>query len=392
MEESQLKKSEKTESALDTARHKTRAYVRNLWDIIARYSDIDNLVNREAAVQEIPERFEYRRKGFLYILTFFPYLLLITFLGSFFWDFQGVSAEVFGYYFEFEGILKIISVSGLIGFLTNWLAITMLFKPSQKRPILGYGLIPAQKDRIAYRLAQAVSEDLINPEIIKRKIHESQVISRYREQATDYLKGIIDSPEFRYELKQWVVNYVDDMIADPEIRTAIAEKILVEIEESLEGKSIEKVALKAYSFVKGQEMQEIIEESLTRIPTSIESGLDRLDDLLDRLPEKIDEHSEAIENVVTSLLYKLVNQLDVHSLVEDNLRKYDEQRISDIIRGATNEQLKYIQYLGAILGTIGGLVIWEPLISVLILGFLTVLILGLDALLFRFHSDRIDEI
>lgn len=392
MEEPQIKKSEKTESAFDTARHKTRAYVRNLWDIIARYSNIDNLVKREEAVQEIPERFEYRRKGFLYLLTLFPYLLLLTFLGSLIWDFQGVSAVVFGYFLNFEGILKIVSVSGLIGFLTNWLAITMLFKPSQKRPILGHGLIPAQKDRIAYRLAQAVSEDLINPEIIKRKIHESQVISKYREQATVYLKGIIDSPEFRFELKQWVVNYVDDMIADPEIRTAIAEKILVEIEESLEGKSIEKVALKAYSFVKGQEMQEIIEESLTRIPTSIESGLDRLDDLLDRLPEKIDEHSEVIENVVTSLLYKLVNQLDVHALVEDNLRKYDEQRISDIIRGATNEQLRYIQYLGAVLGTIGGLVIWEPFISVLILGFLTVLILGLDALLFRFHRDRIDQV
>ena len=80
-------------------------------------------------------------------------------------------------------MLKVLTISGLIGFMTNWVAIKMLFRPTYKRPILGQGLIPAQKDRIAYRLARAVSEDLINPEMIKKKIQESQAISRYREKA-----------------------------------------------------------------------------------------------------------------------------------------------------------------------------------------------------------------
>lgn len=110
-------------------------------------------------------------------------------------------------------------------------------------------------------------------------------------------------------------------------------------------------------------MQHIIEEALVQIPTSVEKGLDKMDDLLDQLPIKIEEHSEAIENIVTSLLYKLINQLDVQTLVEDNLRNYDEQHIANIIQNATNEQLRYIQYLGAVLGFIGGFIIWEPLLS-----------------------------
>jgi uncharacterized membrane protein YheB (UPF0754 family) len=263
----------------------------------------------------------------------------------------------------------------------------MLFKPAQRRPLLGHGLIPAQKDRIAFRLAQAVSEDLINPDIIKRKINESNIISKYRRTSTRYIKDIIDNPNFREELKQWVVAYLNEMIADPDIRAALAERILHQIEEAIHDKSFEKVALKAYSYVKGQEMQHVIEEALTQIPTSVESGLDKIDELLDQLPKKIDDHSEVIENTVTNLLYKLINQLDVHKLVEENLRSYDEQHISDIIRNATNEQLRYIQYLGAVLGLVGGFIIWEPLISLSALGIIFISVLALDQLLYhQFYS------
>lgn len=377
-----------TEPALESAKRKTRAYAGRLWDIVSRYSGFEELGREAAPARHSPGRYRHHRPLALRLLASVPWLLGGLFVLSFFWDFPGVTLTVLGYTLTFGGLLKIVSVSGLIGYGTNWLAITMLFKPSEKRPLLGQGLVPAQKDRIAYRLAQAVSDDLINPEIIKRRISESGAISRYREQSTRYLRGVIDNPAFREELKSWVVQYVEEMIADPGIRTAMAEKIIRQVDETLEDKSIERVALKAYSFIRGQEMQEIIEEALERIPGSIEGALNKTDELLDRLPEKLEENSEAIENVVTALLYKLVNQLDVHALVEDNLRRYDDDQISRIIRGATNEQLHYIQYLGGVLGMIGGFVIWEPLLSVIALSAAGGLVLGTDALLFRLAENR----
>lgn len=372
-----------TNRALQVAKEKTQKKARALWQLLAAYSKIDQLSSSSEPVHKAPPREQRHSSVILTLLSLFPYLLLMTFIISFFWDFNGFSTTIFGLTLEFGGLLRIISISGLIGFFTNWLAITMLFKPAQKRPILGHGLIPAQKNRIAFRLAQAVSEDLINPEIIKQKISESNIISRYREQSTRYIKSIIDDPAFREDLKRWVVSYIDEMIADPEIRGAIAQRILRQIEEAIQDKSFEKVALKAYSFVKGRQMQNIIEEALVQIPTSVESGLDKVDSLLDRLPDKIDDHSDSIEDIVTTLLYKLVNQLNVHKLVEENLRSYDEQHISDIIRHATNEQLRYIQYLGAVLGLIGGFIIWEPLLSMIVLGTVFLTILGLDQLLYQ---------
>jgi uncharacterized membrane protein YheB (UPF0754 family) len=295
---------------------------------------------------------------------------------------------IFDHTFNFEGILRIISISGLIGFLTNWIAITMLFRPTHRRPVLGQGLIPAQKDRIAYRLARAVSEDLINPEIIKQKIHESQAIAKYREKATVYIKKIIDDPEFRFNLKQIVVGYVDEMIADPEVRSNIAKKLIEQIDEAVDEKSFEKVALKAYSFFKGQEMQDLVESALLKLPTGIENSLNKMDTFLDELPEKLDENGSVIEELVTRMLYKLINQLDVQALVEDNLRQYDEKKLETLIKNASNDQLQYIQYLGAVLGTFGGLIIWEPIASLLVISVIIGITLLLDVILIKIKSSN----
>src|SRR5690554_4398669 len=60
-----------------------------------------------------------------------PWILTGLFGLSFFWDFDGIRINLLGLALPFEGLLRIISVSGLIGFLTNWIAITMLFRPLQ---------------------------------------------------------------------------------------------------------------------------------------------------------------------------------------------------------------------------------------------------------------------
>ncbi|MEP1307124.1 MAG: DUF445 family protein [Balneola sp.] len=357
---------------------RTKEYGQQLWGIVLKQIDKQSEEKQISSPPLSPPKKESKHKVLLKLLFLFPLFLIGTFIGSFYWDFNGVQTTVLGVLIEFEGLMRILSISGLIGFLTNWLAITMLFRPAKKRPIFGQGLVPAQKDRIAYRLAAAVSEDLINPEIIKQKIQESQAISKYRAQATEYIREVIDDPEFRSELKILAVNYVDEMVAQPEVRANIAESIIHQIENNIEENSFEKVALKAYSFIKGQEMQSLVEDALTKLPGGVEKGLDKLDSFLDTLPDKIETHSSAIENIVTSLLYKLINQLDVHALVEDNLRQYDEQRLEKLIKNASNDQLQYIQYLGAVLGTLGGFIIWKPIGSLLLLMLIISITLGLD--------------
>ncbi len=360
---------------------RTKEYGKQFWGILQKQIEKQTDSEHKTVARISPPKKEGKYKILLKLLFLFPLLLIGTFITSFYWDFDGFQTTVLGFSVEFEGLMRILSISGLIGFLTNWLAITMLFRPAKRRPVFGQGLVPAQKDRIAFRLAAAVSEDLINPDIIKQKIQESNAISKYRAQATEYIREIIDDPEFRTDLKALAVNYVDEMVAQPDVRANIAESIIHQIETNIEENSFEKVALKAYSFIKGQEMQSLVEDALTKLPGGVEKGLDKLDSFMDTLPDKIEANSKTIENIVTSLLYKLINQLDVHALVEDNLREYDEQRLEKLIKNASNDQLQYIQYLGAVLGTLGGFIIWKPIGSIVLLLLIISITLGVDIFL-----------
>ena len=111
-----------------------------------------------------------------------------------------------------------------------------------------------------------------------------------------------------------------------------------------------------------------------------------MDEFLDTLPQTIRNNSDTIEEMVTNIIYRLINQLDVHALVEDNLQQYDERRIELLIKNASNEQLRYIQYLGAVLGTLGGFIIWKPIPSISLLILIIGLIVILDFILMKLKS------
>lgn len=366
----------------------TKAYGYKLWNLVRKYSSKSSIIEDKPTVdRRRPDLKPLTRAWVLKVLQVFPYVLIVVFIASFIWDFPDVSTVIFDHDIQFEGILRIMSVSGLIGYGTNWLAITMLFRPEERRPLLGHGLIPSQKQVIAFRLAQAVSTDLINPDLIKRKIADANLIPIFRDKAIGWLRGITDDTEFRDELKNITVEYMHDLVADPVVRSSLAANIIRTLEQSMASKKLEKLALQTYLMVRGNEAQEIVEQAIARLPENIERMLDKVDHALDELPAKLEEKSEDIESIMTQTLYRLINQLDVHTLIEENINQFEEQRLERMIKGATNEQLRYIQYLGAVLGTIGGLVIWSPFLAMAFLGATTVLVVGLDILLMRLKNQ-----
>ncbi len=303
----------------------------------------------------------------LKVLKPIPWVLGLLFAFSFYWDFNGVETTIYTLYLNFEGLLRIISISGLIGFLTNRIAITMLFRPVKKRPLLGQGLIPAYKERIAKRLAISVAEDLINPELIQRKLEQSEAISRYRNKVVDNVSNILQQAEFRTDLKLWLSSTMTDLISDKELRELLAHGIADEVERSTSGNSIDKAALKAYMFLRGHQIHDLVDSALMQLPEKFDHELTLIDIYLDRLPHAIKNNSESIDQFAALLLKRLISQLDVEKIVEENLRNYDEEKLERMIKGATNEQLRTIQYLGAVLGTIGGFVIWEPMLSLMMI-------------------------
>jgi len=333
----------------------------DLRSILSRHITLD-LPDTDQKETEEPPKLNRPVKLLLFLKPI-PYLLILLFIFSFYWDFPNSSFHLFGYEFALAGLLRIISVSGMIGFLTNWIAITMLFRPLNRRPLLGQGLIPAQKERIAWRLSTAVAEDLINPELIKSKIEESNVVKNYRSQLQESLLSSVEKEAFRQEFKEWIVDYVHSVVHDKSFREKVSFYLAKEIETGLKEKPIERTALKTYTLLKGQTLQNLIEESVVDLPITVERNFGFIDEFFDDLPANIEGASDEFDRLITELIYKLVNRLDIQKFVENNLRQYDEERLERMIKNATNEQLKTIQYLGAVLGLIGGFVIWEPVLS-----------------------------
>lgn len=334
-----------------------------------------------------PPRVSGSHARLLPLLQIIPWGLMLMFGASFLWDFPGMELTIFGQVLPLQGLMRIVAVSGMIGFLTNWVAITMLFNPRQVRPIFGQGLIPAQRERVIYRLATAVSEELINEEIIKQKIEENQIIPKYRELAMSVARGVLEDPEFRDDLKRLTGDYVETVLTSEEVRKRIVDFVVEKIEAYV-GEGVGGMALKAYRYLNEEDFKRRIDQAIHGIPTQLDLVLDEMDALLDKVPEKIEARAEDIEEYATRVVLGFVENLDVYDMVMSNMMAYDESRLEALIKNSSNEQLNYIKYLGGLLGAVGGLVIWHPLPALVAFGGAGAILFGMDEVLYRVRQVR----
>ena len=65
-------------------------------------------------------------------------------------------------------------VGGVIGYITNDIAIRMLFRPHTAKHIMGWrvpftpGIIPKEKGRIAEAVGTAISDNLMSQEVLEK--------------------------------------------------------------------------------------------------------------------------------------------------------------------------------------------------------------------------------
>lgn len=337
---------------------------------------------RAASALPAPPRLAGRLGQVLPFLRAIPWVLGAVFAVSFVWDFPGATVTLVGQELAVEGLLRILSVSGLIGFSTNWLAITMLFRPREKRPIVPQGLIPAQRERVIYRLAQAISQELINEELIKQKIEASGAISRYRQQGVATLKSIVEDEEFRRDLKDLTTAYLEGVLGSESMRRQLA-TLLVDKVQTYAGQGVSGLALRAYRTFNEADFQRRIEAAVREIPAALDPMLDRLDEALDKVPALVEARADDLEKLATRTVLSFVERLDVHAMIIENAEQFDERQLEDLLKKTSNEQLNYIKYLGGILGVIGGFVIWEPILALAVLATLSLALWGADEALYR---------
>lgn len=95
-----------------------------------------------------------------------------------------------------------------IGWLTNYLAIKLLFRP--KRPVrIGpfvlQGIFPKNKSRLADRLGNVVQRDLISYEDIRKRLEDPESMHEMAEQVSEHVETMIRDRLHKTKLQQVVI-------------------------------------------------------------------------------------------------------------------------------------------------------------------------------------------
>jgi uncharacterized membrane protein YheB (UPF0754 family) len=153
----------------------------------------------------------------------------------------------------FVRLLLIPFVGAFIGWLTNYLAIKMLFYPRQPVKVLFvtfWGIFPKNKERIANKLGNVVQRDLINFGDIKDRILNEETLARFKEEIAERVDSAL-----RERLKK--MGLPPGVVPEP-IILAVHKTIVREIEgnlPSLINKSVSKIEEKL-------DIQEIVKEKV----------------------------------------------------------------------------------------------------------------------------------
>lgn len=245
-------------------------------------------------------------------------------------------------------------VGGIIGYITNWIAIKMLFRPHKEKRLFGYslpftpGLIPKEKDRIAKKVGEVVGEHLLSSGAIKNWLVSTDLEVHIRdriEASMNKLKREDRSIKaFLNEEAEGIVDGVKEKLTAficREIKKSSFRKAVVKF---IKKKLLDKIIASFYGI-----MDEGLEKLFLDLTTSsriesllgeaIEGKLIRLteDDRLlkEVVPEEIiftaKEYIKANDEQIVNILKAILEEPEVERKVKTSITNIVSQQINKIV-------------------------------------------------------------
>ena len=105
------------------------------------------------------------------------------------------------------------AIGAVIGYITNDIAIRMLFRPHTAKYLFGIkipftpGIIPKEKGRIASSIGGAISANLMNKEVLEKNLLSDEMIEKIQCAIEDFFETQKSNPEI---LKQFLSHYLSE--------------------------------------------------------------------------------------------------------------------------------------------------------------------------------------
>ncbi len=179
----------------------------------------------------------------------------------------------------------------MVGYFTNFLAITMLFKPKDKTRHGIQGLIPRNQEQIAEKLGDGISDNFFDPKDLKSYIIENSVIDESISALERYAVKNLENPETQRLITNWILKKFQ--MNSPRLYYGLMQVSEINMVNYLR----EKVDLKNLM----KEISDVIEKN-------IENGTVDLKELSKKLSTLLEDHAPEISRFIYDQLNKMIER------------------------------------------------------------------------------------
>lgn len=308
-------------------------------------------------------------------------------------------------------------LGGVIGYITNDIAIRMLFRPHKAKYILGIhvpftpGIIPKEKGRIADAIGNVISKNLMNKEVLERYLLSDDMVGKIRlaveefietqkqnnETVREFLRHYLSDDEISaifHNMNESLTEQTYTKLSDPAIGKKVAHIAIDHVADKLSIDGAQELLsglTGAIGGLKGMAaglfggnivsrflglLREPAEHLLANninsmlrnngreivsnmIGGEIEGVLGKpVCKLLEGHDEQLSQAVNTIESVYRTIindhLPRILESIDISRIVRERINEMDVNETEKLIFQVMDKELKAIVWLGALLGLIMG--------------------------------------
>lgn len=284
-------------------------------------------------------------------------------------------------------------IGSAIGYVTNYIAVKMLFRPLKPVKIGSYtlpftpGIIPKEKPRLAKAIGEIVGDRLVTKEVleeallsdaIKLKLRESiqtSIVDVCNKQVTfsDLIKKAMSEETYsslKGQVSKEITEHVLSACEQHDVGTLLSNMIIASIKEQLQGSFLAMMlsdsllatignaicsGVNSYIHEHGEEMltpliQKEIDGFTNKEVSQLLSSLEKNNIYME------DSIYQIYEKIITNKLSDIMNAIDIQSLVEKQINDMDVLELENLLLQVMKKELNAIVNLGALIGFILGLI------------------------------------
>jgi uncharacterized membrane protein YheB (UPF0754 family) len=287
------------------------------------------------------------------------------------------------------------AVGAVIGYITNDIAIRMLFRPHQAKYIMGIhvpftpGIIPKEKARIAGAIGKAVSENLMNREVLEKSLLSDDMLKKISNAIDEFVTTQSGNDEtieqfalhylssddinaMRSDVTGGIVKLVTAKLQNSDLGSSIAhmatEHVMEKTRNSLAGRlgaemfiqplaqPIEKILAKHINEILQSNSQQMIQDLVNKEASEL-MGM-TMSQLTTGRDEQVEQIKRGVLNayrtIIIEHLPRILQDIDISTIIEQRINEMDMNEAEAIIMDVMKKELRAIVWLGALLGCIMG--------------------------------------